>query len=377
MTKSVLIVAGEVSGDMHAAAVVRAAKAKRPGLSFFGIGGAEMRAAGVEILHDAEEMAVLGLFEVLQRYGFFRGVFNEMVSLLDSRRPDLVMLVDYPGFNLRLAREARRKGLRVFYYVCPQVWAWHRSRIPLMAEIVDRLAVIFPFEPAVFQGTRLKVDFVGHPLVDAAARARTEPLKPLPWAGEPRVALLPGSRGTEIRRMLPVMLSAGAMIEKAHPGAGFLVASPTDGAAAVARDILERTEDAPAHCDVVDGETRQVLRQARAAIVSSGTATIETALMGCPMAVVYKTSWPTYLIGKTLIRVPHLGMVNLVAGRPLCPEFLQHRATPEALARALEPLLSDTPGRAEMVRGLDEVRRALGDGGAAERAADVLLEELS
>lgn len=374
--RSVLVVAGEVSGDMHTAAVVRAVRAKDPGIEFFGIGGEELRAAGVDIIYDATDMAVLGLAEVLKRYGFFKRVFNDMLDLIRFRRPDLVLLTDYPGFNLRFAREARQKGLRVMYYICPQVWAWHRSRIKQMAEVVNRLAVIFPFEPAVFQGTRLKVDFVGHPLVEAADRARAEPLKLLPWVGDLRVALLPGSREIEVRRMLPTMLSAGVLTEKSHPGASFIIASPTDAIAAKVREILEGTEDAPGLCEVVSGDTRQVLRQARAALVASGTATIETALMGCPMVVVYKTSWPTYLIGKILVQVPNLGMVNIVAGGPLCPEFIQHEATPQALAGAIEPLLGDTPERAGMVKGLEEVRKALGGGGAAERTADILLQEL-
>ena len=377
MTKSVLLIAGEVSGDMHAAGLVRAVRKKNPDVHFFGIGGDELRAAGMEIKVDARDMAVMGLAEVVRHYGFFNRVFASMLDLARTRKPDAVVLVDYPGFNLRFAAKAHGMGLKVVYYVCPQVWAWHRSRIPKMARIVNRLIVIFPFEPDVFRNTGLKVDFVGHPLVDVTRAALSEPARSLPWTGEPRIALLPGSRRQEIERILPVLLSAAALIEKRKPGASFILASPSQEIADRARAILSAQADKPAHCEIVVGETRQVLRQARAAMVASGTATIETALMGCPLIVVYKTSPVTYFFGRLLVKVPHIGMVNVVAGRELCPELIQDAATPEALAAALIPLVDDTPERKAMLAGLEQVRDALGQGGAAERAGDVLLKELS
>lgn len=377
MTKSVLLIAGEVSGDMHAAGLVRAVRKKNPDVHFFGIGGDELRAAGMEIKVDARDMAVMGLAEVVRHYGFFKRVFASMLDLARTRKPDAVVLVDYPGFNLRFAAKAHGMGLKVVYYVCPQVWAWHRSRIPKMARIVNRLIVIFPFEPDVFRNTGLKVDFVGHPLVDVTRAALSEPARSLPWTGEPRIALLPGSRRQEIERILPALLSAAALIEKRKPGTSFILASPSQEIADRARAILSAQADKPAHCEIVVGETRQVLRQARAAMVASGTATIETALMGCPLIVVYKTSPVTYFFGRLLVKVPHIGMVNVVAGRELCPELIQDAATPEALAAALIPLVDDTPERKAMLAGLEQVRDALGQGGAAERAGDVLLKELS
>lgn len=375
--RSVLLVAGEVSGDMHAAGLVRAVRQRDPTIRFFGIGGDELRAAGMEIVHEVREMAVMGLAEVLRRYGFFKRVFGEMVELARARRPDAVVLVDYPGFNLRFAEQARGLGLKVVYYICPQVWAWHRSRIPHMARIVDRLIVIFPFEPAVFAGTGLRVDFVGHPLVDEARRALAEPTRALPWKGGTRVALLPGSREQEVARILPVMAEAAALLEKRLGDAGFIIASPSETIAAKVRGILGAPGQKPQRCEVVVGETREVLRQARAAFVASGTATIETALMNCPMVVAYKTSPLTYLLGRMMVQVPDIGMVNVVAGRRLCPEFIQGEATARALAEAIEPLLGDTPQRAAMLSGLEDVRQALGKGGAADAAADILLEELA
>jgi len=376
VSKSVLLIAGEVSGDMHAAGLVRAVIKRNPDVEFFGIGGDELRAVGMQIVVDARDMAVMGLAEVIKRYGFFKRVFSDMIELARARKPDAVVLVDYPGFNLRFAEKARELGIKVVYYICPQVWAWRRSRIRKMARIVNRLIVIFPFEPDVFKGTGLKVDFVGHPLVEAAEKALAEPLKDLPWNGEPRIALLPGSRHQEIVRILPVMIYAAALLEKKNPGAGFIVASPSDVIAGNVRDVLSSHPDKPARCEIVVGDTRQILRQARAAMVASGTATIETALMGCPMIVVYKMAPITYLLGRLLVKVPNIGMVNVVAGRRLCPELIQGAATPEAMAFAMNPLIEDTSERATMRVGLEEVRQWLGQRGASEKAAEILREEL-
>jgi lipid-A-disaccharide synthase len=372
MMKSVLVIAGELSGDMHAAKVVRAMQARAPDVKFFGIGGDALRACGMEILVDAKDMAVLGLYEVLKRYSFFRRVFDDLVRVAQERKPDAVLLIDYPGFNLRFAEKMHAAGIKVLYYVCPQVWAWHRSRIQKIARIVSRLMVIFPFEVDVFKGTGLKVDFVGHPLVEEAEKALAEPLG-LPPTGKPYIALLPGSRRQEIERIFPSMLGAVALLRKRYPDAGFVVAAASDEMAALVRSHLGARAES---LEVVVGATRRILRQADAAMVASGTATVETALMGCPMIVVYRTAALTYFIGRMLVQVPYLGMVNLIAGKELCPEFIQGAATSENLAAAVAPLAVDGPERKAMVDGLRDVRDKLGTGGAAERVAGIVLEEL-
>jgi lipid-A-disaccharide synthase len=374
---SILIIAGEQSGDMHGAKVVRAVLARNPDVKFFGVGGEKMREAGVEILQDAKDMAVLGLVEVLKRYGFFREVFHRILHAAKTRRPDAVLLIDYPGFNLRFAERAHSLGLKVIYYICPQVWAWHRSRIGKMAKIVDRLLVIFPFEVDVFAGTGLRTDFVGHPLVETTRKVREAADEPLPWTGSPRVALLPGSRRQELERILPSLLGAASRVAEKFPSASFILAAASDEMAELARAIITRQPTKAPRLEIVRGSTRQILKQADAAWVASGTATLETALMDCPMVVVYRTSRMTYEVGKRLIKVPFLGMVNLLAGRELCPELLQDAATPEKLAAAITPLLTDTPERRAMKDGLAEVRAKLGDGGAAENVATALLDELS
>ncbi|OQW96632.1 MAG: lipid-A-disaccharide synthase [Verrucomicrobia bacterium A1] len=377
MSRSVLVIAGEVSGDLHAGALAAALRAQGADLALWGIGGDRLRAEGAELLYDVRQTAVMGFVEVLRHLGFLRRVFRHVLGEVDRRRPSVAILVDYPGFNLRLAPELRKRGVKVVYYVCPQVWAWHRSRIGSMARTIDRLAVIFPFEVDAFRDTGLRVDYVGHPLVDETAAALRAPPAALPWRGAgPRIALLPGSRRQEIRRILPALAGAAGEIARRHPDASFLLAAPSEPVADIARGVLAGRPGAD-RIPIVTGVTREVLRQARAAWVASGTATMEACLMGCPQAVVYRTHPLSYRIGKALIRVPHIGMVNLVAGRGICPELIQHEATPGWLAEAVDPLLGDTPQRAAMLAGYAEVRAKLGGGGAAERAAAIVLDELA
>ncbi|MCO5045122.1 MAG: lipid-A-disaccharide synthase [Kiritimatiellae bacterium] len=380
-SKNVLIIAGETSGDLHGARVVEAVRRQRPEINFFGIGGDALRAAGTEVLVDAREMAVLGLWEVLKRYSFFRRVFGEIRASAVERKPDLALLIDYPGFNLRLAAELKKLNIPVLYYVCPQVWAWHRSRIQKMAQIIDRLLVIFPFEVDAFSGTGLRVEYVGHPLVDEAARVREGNGEPIPWPSGtdpegPRIALLPGSRKQEIERILPTMWVAAGLVQQAEPSARFILAAPSSELAERAHALGVKTGGGPTHYSVVVGQTRRVLAEATAAWVKSGTSTVEAALMKCPMSIVYKTSPITYFFGKRLIRVPHLGMVNLILEREAFGEFIQHEATPARLAEALLPLLRDTPERAASLLALDEIEQRLGVGGAAVNVAKALIEEL-
>ena len=369
---NLLVIAGEVSGDMHAAHAVRELLKRRPGLTVWGIGGDRLREQGVELLQHTRDMSVLGLVEVLKRYGFFRRVFRDVLREVEARRPAAALLIDYPGFNLRLAAELKKRGVKVVYYVCPQVWAWHRSRIPKMARIIDTLLVIFPFEVEIFAKVGLDVQFVGHPLVEEARKVIDAPPVQLPWPAPLRMAMLPGSRRQELERILPAMLDAAARLENERGDAGFLLPAASPEMEELARAIIARHPRPPNRLVIVSGQTRSILRQARAAWVTSGTATLETALMECPMVVIYKTAQLTYEAGKRLVRVPHLGMVNLLAGRELCPELIQHAVTGENLVNAIRPLLDDTPARAEMIDGLRRVNASLGEGGAAGHVAAVL-----
>lgn len=386
--KSLMIITGETSGDMHAAVIVAAMLKQYPKLEIFGVGGGALRSAGMEIVVDAREMAVLGLSEVVQKYFFFRRVFHFLLNLAKKRRPDAILLVDYPGFNLRFAAAARAAGFKVVYYVCPQVWAWHRQRIKKIARRVNRLLTIFPFEPELFGETDLAVDFVGHPLVSQAKTALQSELENLPWqSGVPRVALLPGSRRQEIQRLLPVMWETALLLEKKYPHISFIIAAPTTEMAELIREFLSKMgKDAglAKRFSITIDKTRQVLRQADATLVASGTATVEAALMRCPMVIIYKVALGTYFAGRALIRVPYLGMVNILwqhlnpdmVKEPLCPEFIQWDAKPARLVQALEPLLTATEQRQKMLAGLDLVNASLGAGGGGEQAAEIILQEM-
>ncbi len=376
---SILIIAGEVSGDMHAAALVRAIRARAPKTRFYGIGGDAMAAEGVELHQHVRDMAVMGLTEVLARLPFFRRVFRQTLDLARTRRPDAVLLVDYPGFNLRFAACAHAMGLKVIYYICPQVWAWNRARIPRMARIVDRLLAIFPFEPAVFAGTGLAVDFVGHPLVDELRRVPQTPLDGLPWdpRAHPLVALLPGSRVHEVQRILPSVWAAAGRIAARMPEAAFVIATPDEAIADQVREFLRYPGAGPGRYAVVAGRTRLVLRNARAAIVASGTATLEAALLECPSVLVYRTSALTYALARMLIRMSHIGIVNIIAGRTVMPEFIQGAVQPAAIADAVLALMPEAPARHAALRGYQTVAATLGEGGAAARAAGIVLEEIA
>lgn len=374
--RRIMVIAGEVSGDMHAAGLVRAIKTLMPDTAFFGTGGSAMRTEGVEILQDISEMAVMGFSEVARRYFFFRKLFSRLLDEAAARKPDAVILVDYPGFNLRIAKRIHAMGIKTIYYICPQVWAWNRGRIPEMAASLDRLLTIFPFENSHFEGTGLKTDFVGHPLVEETGKARSAPPVKLPWSSGVRVALLPGSRKHEIDRLLPVVIQTAAEIRKSRPEASFIVAASSASTADYINGKLSDLQPS-FRVEVVPEETRQILRQARAAVVASGTATVETALMECPMVVVYKVSLLTYLICRALIRIDNIGMVNIIAGRTICPEFIQFEANPRKIAAAMLPLLDETAERKAMVSGLIAVRKALGTGNVEERAAAAVCDELA
>ena len=374
--KSLLVIAGEDSGDMHAADVIRALKEKRSDLTLWGIGGEKLRAEGMELLHDTREMDVMGFVEVIKRYPFFKRTFNEVLAEADQRKPDAALLVDYPGFNLRLARELKKRGVKVLYYVCPQVWAWNRGRIPKMAEIIDRLMVIFPFEVDVFKGVDLKVDFVGHPMVDELRDFRTLEAEPLPWNGKKKIALLPGSRKQEIIYILPRLLETAQLLEQSRPDISFLIPVP-ERRLALVESILQKARKAPRNLSVVAGRAREVLKQADAAFVASGTATLEAALLRCPTVLVYRASLANYLLARALIRIPWVGIANIVSGREIMPERIQQHMRPIELAATMDPLMNDTSARAAMLENFQTLEKRLGNGRPAGRVAEIISNELN
>ena len=366
-TSSILMVAGEASGDLHASKVVAEVVSRSGGARVYGVGGDRMKAAGMELVYHADDFAVAGFVEVLRHVPRLRLAMDRLTELAVSRGTRLAVLVDYPGFNLMLARRLRRRGIRVLYYISPQVWAWGEGRVAAIRERVDRMAVILPFEVEFYRERGVAVEFVGHPLLEepgiAAAPGIRERVPERPVLG-----LLPGSRREEVRRHLGPMLEAARLLSRRVPGLEVRLgrAAGVDTSAAEAAGV-----------EIVPPErVYGMMREATGLIVTSGTATLEAACLGAPMAVVYRTSALSYLIARLLVRVPDIGLVNVVAGRRVVPELIQNDVTPRSLARAVEPYFTDDETLAATSRALIGVRERLGTPGASARVADMVLEML-
>jgi lipid-A-disaccharide synthase len=368
----VLIVAGEASADLHASRAFEELRRLRPGVRAFGVGGPRLRAAGLEALAPAEEISVMGIAEVLPRIPRILGILRAVARAAAERKPRAALLVDLPDFNLRLAKRLKKLGVPVVYYVSPTIWAWRRGRARKIAKVVDRMLCILPFEERFYEGTGVSARFVGHPLAErplpAAPERYREDLGLAP--ARTTVALVPGSRPSELRRIFPAMLDAAERIRAARPDAQFVVpVAPT-----LAREDLAPYLAAHRTVEVklVDGRTEEVVGASDAALVKSGTSTLETALMLRPMVVVYKLSWLSYLVGRLLVRIAHFALVNILAGRGLVPELLQRDASPERMAAEIERLLGDRAARDAQLEGLRAVRASLGEPGAARRVAEEL-----
>jgi len=370
-------VAGDPSGDAHAANLVSTLKRLDPSLRFSALGGPRLRDAGVELLQDLTQSAAIGPFDAARHLGRFLQARARFQELLERDRPDAVILVDFGDFNLPvIAPLAKRSGCKVLYYISPQLWAWGRFRLRWVRRFVDRMIVLFPFEEAFYQAAGVPVTWVGHPLVEHARPSvppdqASQELGLNPW--RTTVGLLPGSRPQEIARHLPLFLQAARLVAWDMPGVQFLIPkapqAPPALFAGLGRDGL----------DIIVCEDRvyDCLQLMDAALVVSGTATIDAALCEVPMVVVYRTSWPTYLAAKAVVRVKSIAMANLIAKTPVVPELIQHRATPKRIARELMALLRSDERRQAMRAGLRTVRESLGPPGAVARAAGVVLKEIS
>ena len=366
-----MMIAGEPSGDLHGSGVVRELKRLRPDCEVFGVGGDKMQAAGMDIIYHIRELSVMGFWEVIQHLPLLRSVERTLGYLLKVRKPDVLLLVDYPGFNLRFARRARREGIRIVYYISPQVWAWNPGRVRKMKGIIDKMLVVFPFEVDLYRRQGIDVEFVGHPLLEVLLepQGRHEFCTRYGFdESKPVLGLFPGSRRQEIERIFPAMLGAARML---HAERGVQVAVGV--ASALEFDFVRSflRDDFPV--TLIQNATYDVMKNSEVALVTSGTATLETACYRTPMVVVYRTSWFTYLLGRALVRIRNIGLVNIVAGEQIVPELVQWGVTPQRLAGELLDLLKDDNRRRGIAEKLAAVKERLGTRGASNRVAQSVI----
>jgi lipid-A-disaccharide synthase len=375
-------VAGEVSADNHGAALMRRLRELAGELKFVGRGGPQMReVAGKQFKNWIGEAAVLGLWEVLRKYGYFQEQFHKTLREIRESKPDAVVLIDYPGFNLRLARALRRQAPRqkIIYYISPQVWAWNRGRIKRMAQSINLMLCIFPFEVDLYSQAGLRALFVGHPMIERLRHRKTAMERDRNLIG-----LFPGSRSREVRKIFPVMLETARELRKHNPNLRFEVAAVSEQLAQEMERLLHRHPadqagglEAPATIQIKVGEAAEIMQRAWTGIVSSGSATLEAAYFRLPFVLIYKVAWPTYLAARLVVNVKYLGMPNLLADKKVVPEFIQQRAKPTDIVKAVQPLIENTNARERMISEFDAIIPKLGETGASERAARAIIEEIA
>lgn len=358
------VIAGELSGDAHGAGLLRDLKQRVAELEIHGAGGPEMaEVAGSGLKNWVADAAVMGAWEVLKRYGWFREKFYAMLADAERLKPEVLLLIDYPGFNLRFAAKVRERlpKTRIIYYISPQVWAWNKGRLPKMARLLDEMLCLFPFEQPIFEGAGLKTTWVGHPLVDELEAKR------LPNA--PRdpnlVGLFPGSREREIARLFPMMVETASRMRGKRPHLRFEVPAATPELAVIIRTMSAGVDG----IDVTDGGSHALMQRAGCAVVASGTATLEAAYYGLPYCLVYALAWPTYQLARVLVKIERIGLVNILAGREVVKEFIQHEANSETVSNELFRLLDDSDARNQLIVELADTTAKLGELGAHERAA--------
>lgn len=370
-----MIVTGEASGDLHGSNLIRAASQIDPQLSFFGVGGRLMEKAGCEILIPGETLAVMGLVEVLGHFTVIYGAFQRLKKILFSaQKPDLLILIDFPDFNLRLARQAQAAGVPVLYYVSPQVWAWRRGRVKKIARVVDRLAAIFPFEPQFYEGRDIEVEYVGNPLTDEARSTCDRQAFLLQQGLDPQrpvVGLFPGSRHNELKYIFETIVETAERLYQKDPQLQFLLpVAPS----LEEREIQERLAGRQIPVTLLRENIYDIISACDAIVTVSGTATLQIALIGTPMAILYKMAPFSYAIGKRLIKVPHIGLANIVAGEGVVREFIQEQANPEVVAEEIMKILKDDDYRLRLRKGLAKVRDRIGEPGCSVRVARMASE---
>lgn len=372
-----MIIAGEASGDLHGGALASSLKEMEPHLRLIGLGGERMMRAGVESYRNIEDLSVVGLGEILSSLKKFKAVFRLLVERLDSEKPDCVVLIDYPEFNLRFAQEVKKRGIPLVYYISPQVWAWRKERIKIIKKTVDKMIVIFKFEEQMYKKEGIHAEFVGHPLLDVVKPqfSKDEFIRRGGLDGNKKIiALLPGSREIEVIRNLPTMIDAASLIkEKTEEDIQFVIAKVST----IKDEIYEKTVKRYGfQSKIIEGYPYDCINVSDLVLVASGTATLETAILEKPMLIIYKVSLLTWFVGKMLVKIPNIGLVNIVAGERIIPEFIQFNATPQKIATEAISLLSSQQRLNEIKTKLKTVKEKLGETEASKRAAQIILETL-
>ena len=371
---TVMVSAGEASGDLHGATVAKALKAAKPGTRVLGMGGDQMRAAGVEVVYDIAGLGVFGLVEILKKLPKLRLLRRFLSDLMDFNRPDVLVVIDYGGFNIPLAKIAKAKGIPVVYYIPPKVWVWGRGRAQKIAATVERVATIFPFETDIYREAGAKVTFVGHPLIDIVKPSLSKEQAYRLFGADPTqpvVLLLPGSRAQEIDNLLPPMLAAAEIISEKVPCCQFYL--PV--ASTISREIVQNIiSNYKVPVQLTSGNAYDLMQIGSVAIAASGTVTLETSLLKVPTVIIYKVAALTWLVGRRLVKIPYFGLPNIIAGRQVVPELLQDAASPCNIAAEAVAILTDETLRRRIESDLEEVRRKLGASGAVDRVASLILE---
>lgn len=376
MNNKAMIVAGEASGDLHGSGLVREMLKIQPDLEIFGIGGDRMKQQGVRLIYHINEMSVLGFWDVLKRFAFFKRVYRDLVSKMDEIKPDLLILIDYPGMNLKLARAAKTRDIKVFYYIAPQVWAWGSNRIQKMVRLVDKMAVIIPFEEKMFQEAGIDAKFVGHPLLETvnSKMGRDEFFQKHGLNQNQKViGLLPGSRLLEVKRLLPEMLQTIRQLRDNHPEIQTIISKADSVTSNIYQEVLQNNNQVK----LVENSTHEIMKHSDLLIVASGTATLESALFTTPLIIVYKVDPISYLIGKQLVKIDSIGLVNVIAEQKIVPEFIQHQFHSNRLLPEIEKLLFDKDQRKKVINNLKKIKKKLGKSGASARSAEIALETMN
>lgn len=368
LSKSVVMVAGEASGDLHGAHVVESLHRRSEAISVCGAGGTAMKRAGAKIIVDADELSVMGFAAVFAKAPQILKSLFRLKRLISNIKPDLLILIDFPDFNLHLAGYAKQRGIPVLYYISPTIWAWRSKRIHKIKKRVDHMAVILPFEKALYDKYNVPATYVGHPLLDDVVKQTTTRKLDL-QANNRCIALLPGSREQEVRRLLPEMLQAVRILQNRNKNISFILSCAPSIDDSIIHDMIDA--NAPKNLKIVREPVSKIFAKTNLAIVASGTASLEAAIYGVPTIIIYQVSAFSYWIAKKLVEVPHIGLANLIAGQRIFPELVQEEATAENVARTAHGLLTDPAAYGKMLNGIAHVQKQLGKAGASDRVADI------